>query len=366
MIRPKTLTRAFTLIELLVVIAIIAILIALLLPAVQQAREAARRTQCKNNLKQLGLACHNYHDVYNQFPMNWFNGNNDSQPDPANPRYPNGNWPWTVMALPYIEQTALYTQISTYFSIANRKDNADRGMGYQASVGGVPSPNTLSRQAIAAYICPSNDQEKVRRDQVAEIDNGGWGGPYQGPRGGLDYIGNMGHIWGGWKDCGDVPDFPSADGRFVRGSQGTPWISERWNNDNPNIQGVFMYRGSRGIHQITDGTTNTVLLFESMHWQFSRNGQPNQLTNRNPRIDANWSSALGAVNSMRNPINNRNPLWQPGDQNDPRCSGPSSNHVGGCQVTLCDGSVRFLSENIDNNIRYDLACRNDGHVLGDF
>jgi prepilin-type N-terminal cleavage/methylation domain-containing protein len=365
MIKSKTQTRAFTLIELLVVIAIIAILIALLLPAVQQAREAARRTQCKNNLKQLGLACHNYHDVYNQFPLNWFNGNNNTQGDPNNPNYANGNWPWTVMALPYIEQSALYTQIATYFPIANATDNPNRGMGYQTSVGGVPSPNELSKLAIPAFICPSNDQERVRRDQVAEIDNGGWGGPYQGPRGGLDYIGNMGHIWGGWKDCGDVPDFPSADGRFVRGSSGTPWISERWNNDNPNISGVFMFRGSRGIHEIVDGTSNTVLLFESMHWQFSRNGTTLN-ANRNPRIDANWSSALGAVNSMRNPINNKTPAWQPTDPNDPRCSGPSSNHVGGCQVVLCDGSVRFVSENIDNNIRYNISNRRDGNVVGEF
>lgn len=357
----------FTLIELLVVIAIIAILIALLLPAVQQAREAARRTQCKNNLKQLGLACHNYHDTFNQFPMNWFNGNNNTQGDPNNPSYPNGSWPWTVMALPYIEESNLYNQISQYFTVANGT-LPNIGMGYSGTLGSTPSPRTLAQKVIPGFICPSNDQERVRRDQVIEIDNGGWGtAPHQGPAGGLDYIGNMGHIWAGWKDCGDVPDFPSADNRFVRGGSatGTPWISERWNNDNPNINGVFMFRGSRGIHEIVDGTTNTVLLFESMHWQFSRNGAQ-LVVNRNPRIDSNWASPLAAVNSMRNPINNRNPAWQPTDPNDPRCSGPSSNHVGGCQVVLCDGSVRFISENMDNLVRYNISNRRDGNVIGEF
>ena len=98
---------AFTLIELLVVIAIIAILIALLLPAVQQAREAARRTQCKNNLHQLGLALHNYHDVYNQFPITCFNNSG-----------PGLNWSdssrgtYLVRLLPYIEQAALFNALN--------------------------------------------------------------------------------------------------------------------------------------------------------------------------------------------------------------------------------------------------------------
>src|SRR5262245_12344660 len=97
--------RAFTLIELLVVIAIIAVLIALLLPAVQQAREAARRSQCKNNLKQLGLGIHNYHDAFNRLPLNRMTGRNG---------IPSvfGSIGWIAMTLPYIDQAPLYNTIN--------------------------------------------------------------------------------------------------------------------------------------------------------------------------------------------------------------------------------------------------------------
>ncbi|MFM8475111.1 MAG: DUF1559 domain-containing protein, partial [Planctomycetaceae bacterium] len=98
--------RAFTLIELLVVIAIIAILVALLLPAVQQAREAARRTQCKNNLKQIALALHNYHDVHSTFPPA-----NVVRFDPVDGPYGDG-WTWHARILPFLEQTNLYQRVS--------------------------------------------------------------------------------------------------------------------------------------------------------------------------------------------------------------------------------------------------------------
>lgn len=138
--------RAFTLIELLVVIAIIAILIALLLPAVQQAREAARRSTCKNKLKQWGLAIHNYHDVANQFPPSAINpGSNQSAAF-----VPTGqvrNFTGYLMLLPYIDQAPLYQRIN--FSVATgRADWQSRGGGGYQTV--------LNAQTVPIQYCPSD------------------------------------------------------------------------------------------------------------------------------------------------------------------------------------------------------------------
>jgi len=135
--------RGFTLIELLVVITIIAILIALLLPAVQQAREAARRTQCKNNLKQLALGAHNYHDAYNQFPPGSITSNNAS---------------WSVMLLPYIDERPLYLQIQTagYFNNpgmpAINYTNAAQPNEASLEVFRCPSETTTATAGITNYL----------------------------------------------------------------------------------------------------------------------------------------------------------------------------------------------------------------------
>ena len=141
MLGKRHLSRGFTLIELLVVIAIIAILIALLLPAVQQAREAARRTQCRNNLKQIGLALHNYHDTFRLFPPGVIrDGQNNSEA-----------WGWTVFILPFLEQANLYNQLDpdTY---RLRDLLAGLNPTYPA-----PTANAaILQNPLSVFICPSD------------------------------------------------------------------------------------------------------------------------------------------------------------------------------------------------------------------
>ena len=132
---PISPRRAFTLVELLVVIAIIGVLVALLLPAVQAARESARRMQCTNNLKQLGLAVHNYHDTYNVFPPQMMNidANNDRR------------WGWGAVTLPYIEQSALFDQL--------KPDGGKQIPTASTLIGGAP----LLRTRVTAHLCPSDN-----------------------------------------------------------------------------------------------------------------------------------------------------------------------------------------------------------------
>ena len=139
------LRRGFTLIELLVVIAIIAVLIALLLPAVQQAREAARRSQCQNNLKQVGLALHNYHDIHNQFPMAFIRASDVARTE---------GWGWGAMILPQLEQGNLYDTLGV-----SRYRLTDVLAGMKPDLATVAQRTAIFQTRLSVYICPSDDND---------------------------------------------------------------------------------------------------------------------------------------------------------------------------------------------------------------
>jgi hypothetical protein len=253
--------------------------------------------------------------------------------------------------LPFFEQQSLYDQ-----AIWSRKN----GNGH-------PDNAAFRNVVLTVVICPSNGQEPQRpASQVPGYRWGGWPDA-NGNRtaGGTDYVGNMGHIWGGWKDCGAVPEFNAEapanfPNMFVRGqSPGTPWVNGEYIQDQTRCNGVFRYHGSAKIADVIDGTSNTLLVFEDMHWRGGNSGPHD----KDPCDDTAWASPLAAVNTMRNPINNQNPAWLQG-AGDRRCHGWSSNHAGGAQTALCDGSVRFVSETINNVTRYQVGVRNDGLAIG--
>jgi len=333
--------KGFTLIELLVVIAIIAILIALLLPAVQQAREAARRTQCKNNLKQLGLAMHNYHDVHNQFAINGMSG-------------------WTLQSykgstlaqiFPYIEQSPLYSTIN-FSSPGNAHWNSPNSSLGLSPAGGC---QIWTQAQISILRCPSTQSPKV-------IGNG-WGTDWNQSL--SSYAPSMGaqrmdqHNGCNMYAPGSPEQRGNQSGYFNTGPAGHGNSS-----DAAQISGPFS-RMSFGANfaQIPDGTSNTIMMGEVFpEWNCTDHGWEGSLT-----VNNLWYATTAPINFRT--CDNR-PNRFPGvcgDTNSwPTSRGFRSDHTGGAQFVLCDGSVRFISENIDYGTYQRLGCRRDGQTVGDF
>jgi len=304
MSRRRSGRRGFTLIELLVVIAIIAILIALLLPAVQQAREAARRAQCKNNLKQLALGCHNYHDVYKTFPPNHI----FSRP-PGSAANAEG-WGWQVLILPQIEQGPLHQTLGvmdyTLMAVLAGDNPA------------VPDPRGLLQgTSIDIFRCPSDTTSEAPRNFAPQARH--FGGGVGTTAGGL----------GNWR--------PPANN----------YMSSRGTRNNwPNVtdldsHGMFSAVPIR-INDCTDGTSNTFLIGER-DTMLCRGGT--WIGVRNPQGNLVRGFYYNTAN-VRVPLNAPDPpyLWSSRSG----CSeGFSSLHPGGANFALADGSVRFVSENIE-------------------
>jgi prepilin-type N-terminal cleavage/methylation domain-containing protein len=297
---------AFTLIELLVVIAIIAILIALLLPAVQQAREAARRTQCRNHLKQFGLALHNYHDNFLVFPP----GGVGTAAASSN------TLSFHVMLLPYMDQAPLYNTVN--FSL-NGYTNHD---------------TVLGNKKVPGFFCPSGTKE-FENGSTTQYTTHYYGnlGPKGTGAGGVTY--NCGP---NAAQCAFAPSALTAHGGYSQ-------------------DGVFRQNSRLGIRDITDGASTTMLMFEI---SFDRT-----LTNTNNVAFRRWHRGTDGTASQpaKNVIYPINTTTYNGSNNFNDVS-MGSNHTGGCHALIGDGVVKFISENIDMNALKASASRASGETVG--
>jgi prepilin-type N-terminal cleavage/methylation domain-containing protein len=348
--------RGFTLIELLVVIAIIAILIALLLPAVQQAREAARRTQCKNNLKQIGLALHNFHDVYNRFPpsniMEWHtelgrDGIGGATPTAGYPDYTNSpNIGMLPQILPQIEQANLYQQMTTTKGFDDHYMTA-------GVVGSFKSPGsgwfsnaatfTLAQTKMPMFECPSDPQ--LGRDFVLWQRN---------------IACSNGFVWYGANSTAD-DNLKQTSYVGVGGILGSGACNVQWDLNNDGVVDVpntrdwrGLFSGSRlklGFRDITRGSSNVLVVGEATGGKdlnFSWMGAS--------FIPAYWTKVAG------DPCN-PNPFNQGVSGGG---YGFSSYHTGGYQFLLGDGAVKFISENLDKNTYYAISAISNSFVNGEF
>jgi prepilin-type processing-associated H-X9-DG protein len=342
---------------LLVVIAIIAVLVALLLPAVQQAREAARRAQCKSNLKQIGIAVHNYHETFGSFPFSACGFNTSNGADWS----PSSKGSYIVRMLPYIDQGPLFNALNfTYQDPANGIENLNDASG-----------NPYRNYKIPLLICPTessqpNDGWSYKTDYAISIGNqcmAQWSGVPWG-------LCNLVTATAGAVPPGQSKGTNNWDGNhFGTGSaaHGNAW----WQGDLSGVMGRLDWGAKMG--DLTDGASNIILAGETRPncGDHTRNGWMH--------FNSGWVATTAPINFKIFCV--REPGWSSpsppvgANPNSPGCNhwqnwtssqGFKSQHSGGAHFVLCDGSVRFITENINYMTYQKLGDRRDGNSVGDY
>lgn len=321
--------KGFTLVELLVVIAIIGILVALLLPAVQAAREAARRMSCSNNLKQLGLALHNYHDTFKTFPY----GTNPHI-DPAwQTAYPKGSNLFKLM--PFIEQTALFNQVDFRVNVDTQLSNIGYGLQGWGTLG-------TQQKDLVNLRCPS--------DGMNNLPSVSWS----------NYAGSMGNQY--MPDGGRCPGLNGNNfgtGPAGHGDNGN-------NSSGASISGMFSrFWWSGKMADAKDGTSTTIAMGE-IRPLCGDHSQYHPWTHYN----AIWMATVAPINwptCRGEGLGHDDSMGGTEDCNHFRTwnmsMGFKSTHPSGAQFVLCDGSVHFLPETIDYMTYQQLGDRRDGRLL---
>ncbi len=300
--------QGFTLIELLVVLAIIGVLIALILPAVQAAREAARRMHCANNLKQIGLALHNYHDSLGAFPPGYISrpGTDGDNTGPG--------WGWAAMILPQLEQPAIFNSVNF-------------GLGIED-----PSNRTARVSRIGTFACPSDASFRSPFTVVDDMATATTAGNPICDVAGSNYVGSFG--------TGDPSDIPGQDAG----------------------EGLLFRNLSIRIADITDGTSQTFAVGERSH-NLSRPTWVGSVTGAVvPVVELQTQGGLDPEGGAALVVSHT------GEEHGPNAR-PShadqywSRHPGGAQFVMCDGSVKFIKEQVGLSIFRAVATRRGGELV---
>lgn len=323
--RTLRIPRGFTLIELLVVIAIIAVLVAILLPAIQQAREAARASQCKNNLKQIGVALHNYHDVNLRFPS--AQGNAAFLNPPTNSQEQWGHSQW-VSLLPYIDQAGLYNKWN--FNARDEGWDGNRGLLVGVSIPWLTCPSS---------VLPAAGSTNMPAAQYFGI-------------------------------AGAVPRGPFTDMSGLSDNSGS-W---GMNSD----RGMLSNRFGRSLKDCSDGTSHTMIEGEISEYVYDATG-----TRGDRRPARNWGWTMGGLSGWdswaphvsnvtiryapNSPVLGANGLvWSAWDDASGSNCPLTSSHAGGANVIMADGSVHFIGNTISMDTLTLLAVRDDRKPVGEF